>query len=121
MKNIVHLYDLPTYTPPGHSQTTNRRLLGPGIGGSQRFEVVFGQIEPGGQAYAHAHPNNEQAFFVLKGKAEVEIEGEVQIVGPADFIFIPPGKRHRVTSLAGSSLQVLIIYSPPLASLSERK
>ena len=115
-KYIIRLKDLSTYTPPGHSQTTNRRLLGPGPFGSSRFEVVHGQIEYGGQADPHSHPNHEQAFFVLEGKAEVEIEGEREVAGPNDFIYLPPGTPHRITPLEGSPLKLLIIYSPPLLS-----
>jgi quercetin dioxygenase-like cupin family protein len=79
------------------------------------MEVVLGELEYGGQADPHAHPELEQAFFVLQGKAEVEIEGETAIVGPEDFIFLPPGTVHRVTPLKGPPLKLLIIYSPPLS------
>gem|GEM_PF-4073856 len=34
-KYIIRLDDLETYSPAGHSRTTNRRLLGPGPRGSQ--------------------------------------------------------------------------------------
>lgn len=115
-KYIVHLHDLLSYTPPGHSRTANRRLLGPGAFGSDRVEVILGQIEYGGQADPHAHPDLEQALFVLEGKAVVEIEGESEVVGPNDFIYLPPGTSHRVTTLKGPPLKLLIIYSPPLSS-----
>lgn len=115
-KYTTHLKDLPSYTPPGHSKTTNYRLLGPGPDGSDRMEVVLGQIEYGGQADPHVHPDLEQAFFVLEGKAEVEIEGEREVVGPNDFIYLPSGIPHRVTPLKGAPLKILIIYSPPLSS-----
>lgn len=115
-KYISHLKDISAYTPPGHSKTTNYRLLGPGPDGSDRMEVVFGQIEFGGQADPHVHADLEQAFFVLEGKAEVEIEGERELVGPNDFIYLPPGIPHRVTPLKGLPLKILIIYSPPLSS-----
>jgi len=115
-KYVVRPHELPTYSPPKHSGTTNRRLLGPGPSGSDRMEVVLGELEYGGQADPHAHPDLEQAFFVLQGKAEVEIEGETAIVGPEDFIFLPPGTVHRVTPLQGPPLRLLIMYSPPLSS-----
>jgi mannose-6-phosphate isomerase-like protein (cupin superfamily) len=115
-KYITHLIDLPCYTPPGHSKTTNRRLLAPGAFGSNRVEVVLGQMEYGGQADPHLHPDLEQAFFVLEGKAVVEIEGESEVVGPNDFIYLPPGTLHRVTPLEGPLLKLLIIYAPPLSS-----
>ncbi|MBP1713673.1 MAG: cupin protein [Deltaproteobacteria bacterium] len=115
-KYVVKPRDLPTYSPPKHSRTTNRRLLGPGPSGSNRMEVILGELEYGGQADPHAHQDLEQALFVLQGKAEVEIEGEKSVVGPEDFIFLPPGTGHRVTPLEGPPLRLLIIYSPPLSS-----
>lgn len=115
-KYVIHSYDLPAYTPPGHSQTMNRRLLGPGPFGSDRVEVVLGEIAYGGQADLHAHAEIEQAFFVLQGKAEVEIDGKREVVGPHDFIHLPPGVHHRVSPLEGPPLKLLILYAPPLSS-----
>ncbi len=113
-KYITHAYDLPVYTPPAHSKTENRRLLGPAAFGSNRMEIVLGEIEAGGQADAHSHESVEQAFFVIRGRAKVEIEGESAVVGPDDFIYLPVGVSHRVTPLDGERLKLLIIYSPPL-------
>jgi mannose-6-phosphate isomerase-like protein (cupin superfamily) len=118
-KYIVHPCELPTYSPPAHSRTTNRRLLGPGPSGSDRVEVVLGELEYGGQADPHVHLDLEQAFFVLQGRAEVEIESQKTVVGPEDFVFLPPGTVHRVTPLEGPPLRLLIFYSPPL-SLSRK-
>ena len=115
-KFIIHLKDTPSYSPPGHSRTTNYRLLGPGTAGSNRFEVVLGQIEFGGQADPHAHEKIEQAVFVLVGKAVVEIEGESEVVGPNDLMYFPQGVRHRITALEGPPLKLLIVYAPPLSS-----
>ena len=115
-KYIVKPHELPTYSPPKHSWTTNRRLLGPGPSGSSTMEVILGELEYGGQADPHVHQDLEQAFFILQGQAEVEIDGEKAVVGPEDFIFLPPGTVHRVTPMKGPPLRLLIIYSPPLSS-----
>jgi len=113
---ITHLSDLQPYSPQGHSKTTNYRLLSPGPSGSDRFEVVLGQIEFGGQADPHAHEKLEQAVFVLEGKAIVEIEGQSEVVGPNDLIYFPEGIRHRIAALEGAPLKLLIIYAPPSLS-----
>ncbi|HSR12946.1 MAG TPA: cupin domain-containing protein [Thermodesulfobacteriota bacterium] len=113
-KFVVHSYEVSPYIPPAHSGTENRRLMGPGGFGSERVEVVLGDIQPGGQADPHSHPGVEQAFFVLEGKAEVEVDGERAVVGPNDFVFFPAGSTHRVTPLAGSKFRLLIVYNPPL-------
>ena len=117
-KYVTHIDDLPFYTPPGHSKTRNRRLLGPGSSGSNRIEVVLGEIEYGGQADPHTHSESEQAFFVLEGRAHLEIEGESQTVGPGDFIYLPPGILHRVETMEGPPLRLLILYTPPLSGPS---
>ncbi len=115
MKYITPLDEVPTYAPAGHSRTVNRRLLGPGPSGSDRFEVVHGRIEYGGQADPHVHEHCEQALFVLGGSADVEIDGVSAVVVPNDFIYIPEGAVHRVTPRGEESLRLLIIYAPPLA------
>ncbi|MDI6754413.1 MAG: cupin domain-containing protein [Thermodesulfobacteriota bacterium] len=116
-KYVTHLKDLPSYTPAGHSKTTNYRLLGPGPGGSDRIEVVLGQIEHGGQADPHTHTYEEQAMFVMEGNALVETAGESEVVGPNDFIYLPQGTSHKVVPLKGRPLKLLIIYAPPLSSI----
>jgi mannose-6-phosphate isomerase-like protein (cupin superfamily) len=113
-KYVTRLKDLAPYTPPGHSRTTNYRLLGPGPGGSERVEVVLGTIDFGGQADAHVHSSNEQGFFILEGRALVEIGDEQETVGPNDFIFLPEGTPHKVVSLEGPPLKILIFYAPPI-------
>jgi mannose-6-phosphate isomerase-like protein (cupin superfamily) len=112
---ITHLRDLSPYFPPGHSKTTNYRLLGPGPSGSDRFEVVLGQIEFGGQADPHTHDKLEQGVFVLEGKGVVEIEGQQEVIGPNDFLYFPEGVRHRIAALEGPPLRLLIVYAPPLS------
>ena len=113
---VTRLSDVSPYSPPGHSKTTNYQLLGPGPSGSDRFEIVLGKIESGGQADPHAHEEIEQAVFVLEGRAVVEIEGRQEVVGPNDFIYFPEGIRHRITTLEGPPLRLLIVYSPPLSA-----
>ncbi len=116
-KFVTHLSDVLPYSPPGHSHTTNYRLLGPGPSGSDRFEVVLGEIKSGGRAEPHAHEGIEQAMFILEGKASVEVEGESEVVGPRDLIHFSPGVRHQITALEGRPLRFLIVYAPPLTSL----
>jgi len=50
---IKHSSDLPRYSPPGHAGTTNIRLFDRSFCAS--FEMVLGEIEPGGIAERHSH------------------------------------------------------------------
>lgn len=112
-KYIVTPDDVPAYSPPLHSGTVNRRLVGRDVNGSACVEVVLGVVEPGGLAERHTH-EVEQAMYVLEGRALVEVNGESRECGAGTACFFPPGVAHRVESLGPGPLRVLVIYAPPL-------
>jgi len=64
---IQHVSELPAYSPPAHSGTVNRRLVGREFGAG--FEMVLGQVAPGGEASRHYHVEEAQIVFILKGEA----------------------------------------------------
>ncbi|MCP5367996.1 MAG: cupin domain-containing protein [Hyphomicrobiales bacterium] len=110
---IAHLDDLDTYSPPGHSGTTNRRLVAADLGGS--FEMVHGTLAPGGTADRHHHEHEFQAMFVLAGRARVTLGSDAPVdCGPGHVVRIPPGLDHEVVSLGPEALQLAIVYSPPI-------
>ena len=110
---IVTAEELPTYSPPLHAGTLNRRLVGRDVTASEAVEVVLGVVEPGGRAERHTH-DVEQVVYILEGRALVEVDGEARECGPGTTCFFPPGVAHRVESLGPASLRVLVIYAPPL-------
>ncbi len=112
-KYIVTPEDVLPYSPPLHSGTVNRRLVGRDVNGSESVEVVLGVVEPGGLAERHTH-EVEQAMYVLSGRARVEVQGQARDCGPGTACFFPPGVPHRVESLGPEPLRALVIYAPPL-------
>ena len=62
---IQHASELPGYSPPAHSGTVNRRLVGREFGAG--FEMILGQVAPGGAASRHYHVEEAQIVYVLKG------------------------------------------------------
>ena len=112
---IVRIEALETYAPPGHSGTVNRRLVeGEATGG--RFEMVHGRLEPGGVADRHAHDVEYQAMMVLAGACDVVLGDAAPVRAEAGAVVrIPPGTPHEVTSLGPEPLELIIVYSPPIA------
>ena len=109
------LFDLPTYSPPGHSGTTNRRLVL--ADEAQHFEMVHGSIEPGGIAEEHYHSNSYQSIYILGGKAEIILnQSDKKICGEGEIINIPPYAYHYVKSIGESPLEMVIVYSPPISN-----
>jgi cupin 2 domain-containing protein len=57
--------------------------------------VSTGQASPPGFWYDQAH---DEWVILLKGAAGLAIEGEAERrLKPGDYVFLPAGKRHRVT------------------------
>ena len=111
---IEHLEALPLYVPPGHSGTQNRRLTDRAF--CENFELVLGEVAPGGEAETHHHDREHQAMYVLAGQCTVMLGDDGPVIcGPGTIIRIPPHLEHEVLNSGDVPLNLLIVYSPPLA------
>lgn len=70
-------------------------------------------IPKGAETDRHYHKLSEEIYFILEGTATMEIDGEVQEVGPGDGILIPPGTWHQITAL--NEIRFLCCCAPPYA------
>ena len=112
-KLIQHVSELPAYSPPAHSGTVNRRLVGREFGAG--FEMVLGQLAPGGEASRHYHVDEAQVVYILKGEADVALgDDQPRRCGPGTVIRIPKGLTHEVVTAGNQALEVLVLYAPPL-------
>jgi quercetin dioxygenase-like cupin family protein len=115
---VLHIDDLAAYAPPGHAGTRNVRLVDKGWCG--RFEMVLGRLEPGGVAHGHAHDVEHQAMYVIAGTCEVVLDDAAPVpCGPGSVVRIPPGVHHEVVVTGDTTLELLIVYSPPLPARAD--
>lgn len=105
--------DVKPYSPPGHSGTNNRRIIGK-KDGMENMEVIIGEIDPGGTADPHYHEEIEQAMYILTGKMHVVINGQQNTLSPGDAVIIPKKAMHEVTNVGDTPLRFVLMYSPPL-------
>jgi mannose-6-phosphate isomerase-like protein (cupin superfamily) len=61
----------------------------------------------------HYHRRSEELYYILSGRAEMEVDGQQQAVAGGDAILIPPGSWHRITAL--ENLCFLCCCAPPYA------
>ena len=111
---VVQPDAVPTYEPPGHTGTVNRRLVPPPGHPRGKLEVVLGVLQPGGQALMHTHADLDQAIYVLEGGCRVESAGETAEMGSGQIVYLPAGTPHRVIATGDTALRALVIYAPPL-------
>lgn len=103
--------DVRVYTPAGHNDTYNRRLMGPSMG-SKHVEVILGEMGQKGTADPHVHENLEQIIYLLEGNLKIA-SGEVeQILEPGDLAFFPAGISHQIICETRRA-KCLVIYAPP--------
>ncbi|MBM3567195.1 MAG: cupin domain-containing protein [Alphaproteobacteria bacterium] len=111
---IFHRDALPSYCPPGHSATVNRRLVEASFGGG--FEMIHGRLAPGGEAERHHHKTERQVIYVVSGQALIALGDQpAKPHGPGTVARIPPGIDHWVKAVGTETLELIVVYSPPLA------
>jgi quercetin dioxygenase-like cupin family protein len=112
MKYVLRPEDVPSYRPANHSGTKNHRLVAPGVNGAQYMEIIYGDIERHAGAVAHAHPDLEQATYVIEGEASVEVDGVKHKVSAGDLLFFPAKVFHDIQVIS-ERIKLLVIYAPP--------
>jgi len=60
----------------------------------------------------HVHNDEEEAFYVLDGEIEIEVDGETTIARPGTFALSPRGSAHTFRVLTDTA-RVLVINSSP--------
>ena len=70
---IQHVSELPEFSPPGHSGTVNRRLVGREFGAG--FEMILGRLAPGGEASRLYHVAKPLIVDIAKAAPSVRRGG----------------------------------------------
>jgi len=109
---IIRASEQESYSPANHTGTKNYRLVGPKVNGAKYLEIALGDIERHAGSPAHAHPDLEQAVYILEGEAIAGIDGVDHHVKAGDMMFFPAKVFHSINVLT-ERIKMLVIYSPP--------
>lgn len=102
----------------GHPGGVSRVVLGPGARGADRpaaldaeqLIIHTNEYQPHGTSgEAHAHADQEQAFYILEGKMEVWVGERTYLAGPGDCVFLPRHVPHRHRNAGETPLKFLFI------------
>lgn len=78
---------------------------------TQRLAIAIHTYQPGGYHPLHAHPDLEQAYYVISGQATVKIGDESAVIGPGGSAFFPPGVEHDFRNAGEETLVIAVISS----------
>ena len=93
--------------------STIRELFGLPTGGTEHQSLAEARLPPGGSTQRHYHRRSEEIYFLLEGRAEMELEGERRELGPGEAVAIPPGAWHEITTLGNAEVRFLCCCAPP--------
>jgi len=82
------------------------------LGGSNKHSFGHVVIPPGRSSRPHYHPEAEETYAILKGRAKMVIDGKEYFLSPGDVVFIQPPERHQVFSEGNEDLEFFVVCAP---------
>ncbi len=91
--------------------STIRSILDRANAPVQQQSLAEARLAAGQATQRHYHKETEEIYFILEGRAEMEVDGETREVAPGDAILLPPGAWHVIR--AQTPLRFLCSCAPP--------
>ncbi len=77
-----------------------------------RFTFGIIEIVPGRELEAHAHADEDDAFYILEGEMTFFFGADEAIAGPGTFVLAPSGVSHGFRNDGAAPVRMLNIHAP---------
>lgn len=77
-----------------------------------RSQLVSITVPPEQDLGEETHDNNDQILFIIAGKGEAVLDGEVKFVGPRDAVFVAAGTLCNLKNIGRRPLRLFSVRSP---------
>ncbi len=74
--------------------------------------VIEERVPPGLGEVRHFHARSRQLFYVLRGRVEIELNGETHLLADGDSLEIPPTFPHCLRNPFGEDAIFLVVSAP---------
>ena len=108
--DIKNINDVPSFITVDGSEI--RELLAHRNSCIQKQSLAEARLPPGASTTRHHHPHTEEIYYILAGTGRMQVNEELQDVGPGDAIAIPPGASHQITTTSDVPLKFLCCCAP---------
>jgi mannose-6-phosphate isomerase-like protein (cupin superfamily) len=78
-----------------------------------KSQLVLMSLNVGEEIGEEVHPENDQIFFIIDGRAEVTVDGQTITLDDDAVLVVPAGARHNICSVGDEPLKLCTIYTPP--------
>ena len=77
----------------------------------QKLRIHISEVEAGTRAHPpHTHTGVE-AFYMLEGRATVEVEDELHTLGPNEVIMVDASRPHRIFNSGSGRVRYMVIIA----------
>lgn len=97
--------------PP--NQRVIRHLVTPETMGAKSLWLGTSSVDPGFSSNAHAHQDQEEAFYCVSGKGRIRVDDEEAPLEPGVVVYVPPGSLHQLINDGKNVLKVVSVVAPP--------
>jgi mannose-6-phosphate isomerase-like protein (cupin superfamily) len=80
---------------------------------SDALSVIEERVPPGGAEARHYHQRSRQFFYVLSGRATMELPDATVSIAARQGLAVPPGTPHRLLNQGNEDLCFLVVSAPP--------
>src|SRR6056297_451802 len=109
-RSIVRKNEREVFKFPGSHLTFE--LLSPDL--NHEMEVIRVELEPGASTYDKPSSHKGEEFiYVIKGKVEVQIDGEFHELDAGDSIYFLGSIPHKTTNISDTNLVFISAVTPP--------
>jgi mannose-6-phosphate isomerase-like protein (cupin superfamily) len=82
-------------------------------GDTSRFNLAIITIQPHRDGPpAHAHEDEDDAFYMLEGELTFTVEGEEVVAGPGTFVLVPPQIEHTFSNRGDAVARFVNVHAP---------
>jgi len=78
-----------------------------------QLSVIEERMPAGTAEVRHFHHHAQQFFYVLAGKALMEVEGRSIVLTAGEGLWLPAGTAHQMRNESGNEVRFLVISQPP--------
>lgn len=76
------------------------------------LSVIFEKMPPGTSEVRHYHEQARQFFFIIRGTAVIEMNGQEFFLEKEDGIEIPPQSPHQIFNRSKEDVEFLVVSQP---------
>jgi mannose-6-phosphate isomerase-like protein (cupin superfamily) len=102
----------PIVIPPGAGHRLGNIEFLARTADTPRFNAGIIEIAPGRELEAHAHDDEDDAFYILAGVMTFAFGAERADAPPGTFVLVPPGVEHAFRNDGDTPVRMLNIHAP---------